>query len=342
MNLYLKRCGEKMKRNVYDFDKTIYLGDSSLDFYLFCVKKHPGVLKALPKTAIYFILYMFGVKTFTIYKEKFFGFLKYLVSVDDLLDEFWDKNSAKIAGYYPKLHKKDDVIISASPEFLLEPICSKLEISNLIASRVDKNNGLFMGINCKGKEKVRRLKEQMPEVVISEFYSDSMVDAPLANIADKAYMVKAGSIIPWSDYQPTFLERLWNTYLTKDFLLFIFCGGVGTLTKIICSLAISERINPAIAYILVYAISLFVSYALNASLIFKEKYRLDVFIKFVVSYIPNFAILFTFVFVFLNLFHWNKLLVYSLAGLLGIPVTYILVRVFAFGKKGANKWRNIS
>lgn len=25
--------------NVYDFDKTIYDGDSTIDFYLYCVKK---------------------------------------------------------------------------------------------------------------------------------------------------------------------------------------------------------------------------------------------------------------------------------------------------------------
>ena len=26
--------------NVYDFDKTIYYGDSTADFYLFCLKRH--------------------------------------------------------------------------------------------------------------------------------------------------------------------------------------------------------------------------------------------------------------------------------------------------------------
>ena len=36
--------------------------------------------------------------------------------------------------------KDDDVIISASPEFLLKPICKKINIKYLIASNVDKNS----------------------------------------------------------------------------------------------------------------------------------------------------------------------------------------------------------
>ena len=31
--------------NVYDFDKTIYKGDSTLDFYFFCLRKKPIIIK---------------------------------------------------------------------------------------------------------------------------------------------------------------------------------------------------------------------------------------------------------------------------------------------------------
>ncbi len=30
--------------NVYDFDGTIYSGDSTIDFYLFCLRKQPEIL----------------------------------------------------------------------------------------------------------------------------------------------------------------------------------------------------------------------------------------------------------------------------------------------------------
>lgn len=34
--------------NVYDFDKTIYYGDSTADFYLFCLKRHKKILTLAP------------------------------------------------------------------------------------------------------------------------------------------------------------------------------------------------------------------------------------------------------------------------------------------------------
>lgn len=127
-------------------------------------------------------------------------------------------------------------------------------------------------------------------------------------------------------------EKIKDTYLTTDFLLFIFCGGMGTLTNFVFSLFISLKLNPTISYIFGYAISLFAAYFLNAKLIFKSQILFSGFIKFVISYIPNFLILFTFVLIFLNIFHWNKIIVYALAGLLGLPLTFLLVKIYTFGK----------
>lgn len=322
-----------MKHNVYDFDKTIYKGDSSVDFYLFCLSKHPGILAEIPIMMIFCILYLFRQCSKTELKEKFYRFLRHLDSVDDLLKQFWCVNHIKIADFYRKGHNEDDIIISASPEFLLQPICKLLNIKNLIASKVDKRTGIYEGENCWGEEKLRRLKEEMTSADINAFYSDSLSDAPLAKIADKAFIVRNGEIISWPEYSPSFIDKMKRHYLSKDFILFIFCGGMGTLTNFVFSLAISIKMNATISYIFGYIISLFVAYALNASLIFRDRYKLIGFIKFVMSYIPNFLILFTFVAIFLNIFNWNKVFVYALAGLLGLPVTYILVKLFAFSKK---------
>jgi putative flippase GtrA len=117
-------------------------------------------------------------------------------------------------------------------------------------------------------------------------------------------------------------------------MLFVFCGAMGTLTNFICSLAVSTILNPSVSYVFGYGISLFTAYALNAKLIFRRKFSIAEFIKFVISYIPNFLILFTFVLIFLNLLRWNKVIVYALAGLLGLPLTFLLVKLFAFGKGG--------
>jgi putative flippase GtrA len=132
------------------------------------------------------------------------------------------------------------------------------------------------------------------------------------------------------DYKITFFEKIKKTYFTKEFILFVFCGGMGTLTNFIISAVISMILNPSVSYIFGYVISLFVAYSLNAKLIFHRKITCMGFIKFVLSYVPNFLILFSFVLVFLNLLHWNKIIVYALAGLLGLPITFLLVKIMVF------------
>ena len=61
--------------NVYDFDKTIYDGDSTLDFYLFALRKRPTLIKYLPIQVFGFLKYLFGLSTKLEFKEKFYCFL---------------------------------------------------------------------------------------------------------------------------------------------------------------------------------------------------------------------------------------------------------------------------
>ncbi len=68
----------------------------------------------------------------------------------------------------------------------MKPICERLGIKNLMASKVDKHTGLYDGENCWGEEKVKRLYEKFPNAKCEEFYSDSLSDTPLAELADKA------------------------------------------------------------------------------------------------------------------------------------------------------------
>ena len=167
--------------NVYDFDKTIYGGDSTADFYLFSLKRHKKILLLAPSLD---------------FKQVMYRFLRNC-DIDRDVKDFWAKNRAKIKQYYLKQQKYDDVIISASPEFLLEPICEILGIHYLMASRVDKYTGIYDGINCHGKEKVRRFYEMFPNGKIEEFYSDSYSDTPLAEIAEKAYIVTGEELTDW-------------------------------------------------------------------------------------------------------------------------------------------------
>ena len=185
--------GDRM--NVYDFDGTIYDGDSSIDFYLFCIKKKPVIFwKSIFNQLSGAVLFKLGIISRKRFKEKYFCFLK-RISIDDaLLNEFWNQKYSRVKAWYLKQKKSDDLVISASPEFLLRPVCEKLGVS-LIASEVDILTGHFEGENCRGEEKVRRFQEQFPDGVIERFYTDSKADLPLMRIAKEAFFVQKQTVI---------------------------------------------------------------------------------------------------------------------------------------------------
>ena len=183
--------------NVYDFDDTIYDGDSTLDFFRFCHKNYKKTYLALPRAVFGFGLFTLRIISKSAFKQHFFSFLKYVPDIDTAVSSFWDKNGCKIRSWYLEQKKNCDVIISASPEFLLSPICQKLGVK-LIASRVDKYTGVFTGENCYGMEKVRRLEAEGIITRIDEFYSDSLSDKPLVGLAKNAYFIKGGKITVWT------------------------------------------------------------------------------------------------------------------------------------------------
>ena len=185
--------------NVFDFDKTIYDGDSTVDFWKYCLKKYPSTKKHLLHTALNGIKFAFRIMEKTAFKEDFYAFLQEIDNIEEALDEFWCEHEVNIKDWYLKMQKQDDVIISASPEFLLDPICKKLGIKYMMASRVDSKNGKYNGVNCHGEEKVRRYKEKFANRQIHEFYSDSYSDTPLAKLAFDPILVKGNDFEPWSE-----------------------------------------------------------------------------------------------------------------------------------------------
>lgn len=112
--------------------------------------------------------YVFKIGTKTQFKEKMYKFLKYCDIQKDIND-FWNINIDKIKPFYKNQQQKDDVIISASPEFLLAPICKTLKINYLMASVVDEHTGKYSGINCHGEEKIRRYREMFGDTKFTNF-----------------------------------------------------------------------------------------------------------------------------------------------------------------------------
>lgn len=180
--------------NLYDFDGTIYDGDSTVDFYFYCLKKKPIIIIYLFLFLIYGVLYIFNIVSKTVMKEKFFKFLKRFSNIDDMVNDFWKNNNNKIKKFYlDKKHDKD-IIISASPYFLLKPISDRLKVKKLIASPVNKYTGNYEGNNCDGVEKVKRLNKEFGKINVNEVYSDSYNDIPIWKLGKKAYLVKGNEI----------------------------------------------------------------------------------------------------------------------------------------------------
>ena len=321
--------------NIYDFDKTIYDGDSTVAFIGYCAKRYKKTFITLLPTAWAFLLYSIDIYTKTQFKEIMYRFLQYIPDIDSALKDFWDTHEKNILDYYKKQMHPDDIIISASPEFLLEPICRRLGIERLIASKVDKHTGKYEGENCWGEEKVLRLYEKYGVAECDNFYSDSYSDTPLANIADKAYIVRQNTLSPWEEYRPTRAEKFKKTFLSKEFIKFVGVGVACTLFNVVFS-AIYRLFIPdtVLAFLPGYVTANVVSYLLNSFITFKEQLTLLRYIKYFISYIPNFIIQTVLVFAYTELFPLSPdIWAYIAAAVIGVPVTFVIMKIFTFKKE---------
>ena len=317
--------------NVYNFDRTIYDGNSTVDFYLFCLKKYPFIVKCIPKQLYAFVLYIFGLIDKPEMEDRFFCFLDIIPSIDDAVRVFWEHNLKKIKEWYLKNHSDTDLIISSSPDFLIEYACSKLGVK-LISPDTDEKSGKPFEKKCFGNEKHSRFCEYCSNEKINSFYSDSISDKPLAEKAEKAFIVKGNTLYPWKEYTPSAYEKIKLMFLNIQFLLFLFCGGINVINGVLFAEIFSLFFDANLVFVSGYLLSNIVSYLLNSALTFKSKCSFKGYFKFAVSYIPNFVIQNIIVFIVYNIFNINRLAAYICAGIIGTPITFLLMKIYAFKK----------
>lgn len=183
--------------NVYDFDNTIFHGDSTARFVAYCARRYPRVLRDLPAQAVNALAFALRLKEKQAFKERMFAFLRYIDAPEAAVEAFWDANIGRVKAFYARTRRADDVVISASPEFLIRPACARIGIGEVMASPVDIKTGRYCGANCHGAEKVRRFRERFPTASVGCFYSDSHSDDPMAAIAEKAVLVRGERLLPW-------------------------------------------------------------------------------------------------------------------------------------------------
>lgn len=323
--------------NCYDFDKTIYNGDSTAHFYFFCLKHYPRILKWLFYQGWVFILYVLGYYNKTQFKERFYKFFRSIDDIESVVERFWDEKIVNIKKWYLDTQRDDDIIISASPEFLLRPICERLGIKKLIASRVDCKTGEYAGLNCWGEEKEKRFYEEYPDEKFDFFYSDSLSDKPLADLAKKrSYMVNGDDLIPWDEYTVNGFKKIKKFFFSIEFISFLFIGCINAFNSILFSTIYSTFFHVNIAFVGGYITSLTISYFLNTYITFRSKANFVKYLKYAASYIPNFIIQNIIVFVVYNCMHMLPVVAYLLAGLIGVPVTFLMLKIFVFAKMQNN------
>ena len=184
--------------NVYDFDKTIFYPDSSYCFVRYCLRHYPrAVLTALSESTKNGLLWAAKKIDTKELKESVFSFLPRIDNIEQVVTEFWNEYRSHIAAWYRDQQRSEDLIISASPEFLLRPVAEELGVA-LIATRMDPHTGRIIGNNCHDSEKICRFLKEYPGQQPETFYSDSLSDSPMAWFSREAWLVKDGKeLVPW-------------------------------------------------------------------------------------------------------------------------------------------------
>lgn len=183
----------------YDFDKTIYKGDSTTDFFLYMIFTRVYLLLFLPWYLIVLALYGMKILNKKKTKECLFFFIPWFKDIDKIVDKFWSKNANKIYTWFTKQKSNDDVIISASLGFIIKPVVEMLNIKVWFATNFNTHTGKISGENCYGEEKVKEFRRFYPKTELDAFYSDSMSDVPMMKISKQAFLVEGETITEITD-----------------------------------------------------------------------------------------------------------------------------------------------
>lgn len=88
-----------------------------------------------------------------------------------------------------------------------------------------------------------------------------------------------------------------------------------------------------IAAVLGYAIALSIAFILSSFIIFKKKPTFKRYYRFILSYIPNFIIYFLVNTITVKMWGLPQFWGTAIAAAAGGPITYIIIKIYAFGKK---------
>ena len=184
--------------NVYDFDNTIYNGESCFDLFLFYIRKNPGLLRLLPKVLHAFAKYKRGKVTAEAFLRENAALvereLRKIPDIEADMRAFWDRHMRKIKPFYAEMRREDDWIVTAAPDFSMREVCRRLGVRNCVSSRVDPATCRIEHFNLR-ERKIEAFRAACPDARIDAFYTDSPAnDAPMIDLARHAFVVRGNRI----------------------------------------------------------------------------------------------------------------------------------------------------
>ena len=184
--------------NVYDFDNTLYDGESGIDMFFLLLKRKPSLIRFGPVIAVGMLQYKRHQLTLDDVLRKYAKVVEVFIdTVHDVMGDskaFWDKKAHKFHSYYEELQQPGDLVISANPEQSLAEACGRLGIKRWIGTVANMETKTLDFI-CYGENKAKAFLERYPDDHIDCFYTDSMNDKPLMDLAAHVFLVKKGKIV---------------------------------------------------------------------------------------------------------------------------------------------------
>lgn len=183
---------------VFDFDNTIYDGESGFDIFMYYLKKEPKIVaKYIPKFGEGFVRYKLGRVPLEEVKSEY-GYMlreccRLISGIEESIVDFWNEHEKKVKSFYAKIQKEDDVIVSACPEVMLSEICRRIGIQYFIGTEVDLKTG-EIGRICYRENKIQAFYDKYGKQEIDEFYTDSMNDRAMMDISRDVYFVTGDRI----------------------------------------------------------------------------------------------------------------------------------------------------
>ncbi|MGN0493663.1 MAG: GtrA family protein [Acutalibacteraceae bacterium] len=129
------------------------------------------------------------------------------------------------------------------------------------------------------------------------------------------------------------LTEFKRTFLSKKFIGYCLIGIVNTFNTAFFSWLAHLKIQENIAAYIGYFVSLTINYILNSIIVFKNRLNLRRYLRFLLSYVPNFVIYTLVSLLTINVMQLNQFWATVLATAAGAPITFVIIKLFAFGNR---------